>query len=69
MTAGLIRREVIAGPDSRGLYTIRETWDLTVPGCPMVCFDLATMRRNESATWAVRTVDGAPLLADDCPAE
>ena len=73
---GLIKREVIAGPDENGKYTIRETWDLKHPRCPIRVFKPPQrepqpqprqrqlgepiMQVDPTAEWAVITNEGCP---------
>lgn len=48
---GLIKREIVHQDAST--VTIRETWDLKVPGCPWVAFDRATFEIADNVTGCV----------------
>lgn len=59
---GLVSRDVVAVDGN--IATIREVWDLTVPGCPMVAFHrpvdwwkpgAAVMERDQAAVSCVHT--------------
>lgn len=51
---GLIAREVILTCETHAI--IRETWDLTEPGCPIVAYHFdPAMRRDDGAVVAVIT--------------
>lgn len=52
---GLVMRELIN--DDGETVTIKETWDLTVPGCPIVIFKPGTRERDTDAIALERTTD------------
>jgi hypothetical protein len=49
--AGLIKREVVAA--DLETVTVRETWDLKVPGCPMIAVRLSPFGIDDDATTLV----------------
>lgn len=63
---GLIKREIVHQDEHT--VTIHETWDLTVPGCPMIAIKPASFELDKSMTGAViekamRTDDYVRLAA------
>ena len=47
-TPGLVKREIVEADDE--LVTIVETWDLRVPGCPIIAVRLDPFGVDEAAT-------------------
>ncbi len=54
MAPGLVKREIIERNES--YVVIRETWDLRVPGCPMVAVRFDPLRGAGDAEVCVREI-------------